>query len=179
MRIAYQYRLKSNKQQAALFETWLECLRRQYNYRLAERFSWWEQNRCDVNACPLVCYLPQLRDNPDYYSQKRDLINSKKLFPEYANIHSQVLQDCIKRVKLAFDRWIKRDVNGKRLGKPRFKGKGRYRSFCFPQIKQDCLQGKFIKLPTIGTVESFNIVPCLMAFKLRLQQSPKRQIGTT
>nr|WP_237396030.1 hypothetical protein [Okeania sp. KiyG1] len=32
----------------------LELLRRQYNYRLGERFSWWSENRCPVNACPKV-----------------------------------------------------------------------------------------------------------------------------
>jgi putative transposase len=153
MRIAYQYRLKPTKKQVAQLENWLDCLRRQYNYRLAERFSWWEQNRCDVNACPLVCHLPELRDNPDYYSQKRDLVNSKKLFPEYVDIHSQVLQDCIARVKRTFDRFIKGDANGKRSGKPRFKQRSRYRSFTYPQIKTDCLKGKYISLPKIGDVK--------------------------
>ncbi|NEP77403.1 MAG: hypothetical protein F6K39_03960 [Okeania sp. SIO3B3] len=63
--------------------------------------------------------IPQLRDNPDYYSQKKDLVNTKDKFPSYKLIHSQVLQDCIKRVKLAFDRWLKADKNGNKLGKPR------------------------------------------------------------
>ena len=79
------------------------------NYRLGERFNWWEQNRCDVNACPLICHLPELKDNPDFYSQKRDLVNSKALFPEYKQVHSQVLQNCIERVKKAFDRFLKGD----------------------------------------------------------------------
>ena len=126
---------------------WLELLRRQYNYRLSERFNWYEQNRCDINVCLLICHLPELKDNPDFYSQKRDLVNSKALFPEYGDIHSQVLQDCVGRVKKTFDRWLKGDCNGKRSGKPRFKGAGRYRSFTFPQIKQDCIQGKFIVSP--------------------------------
>jgi putative transposase len=132
---------------------WLELLRRQYNYRLSERFNWYEQNRCDINACPLICHLPQLKDSPDFYTQKRDLVNSKALFPEYAEIHSQVLQDCIARVKKTFDRWLKGDRNGKKSGKPRFKGMGRYRSFTFPQMKQDCMQGKFMNLPKIGLVK--------------------------
>ncbi len=152
MRTAYQYRLRPTASQVALMERWLELLRKQYNYRLAERFNWWEQNRCDVNACPLICHSPELKDQPDYYSQKRDLIKTKELFPEYKEIHSQVLQDCIQRVERAFNRWLKGDCNGKRLGKPRFKGVGRYRSFTFPQIKKDCIQGKFIHLPKIGAV---------------------------
>jgi len=132
---------------------WLNLLRWQYNYRLGERFNWYEQNRCDIHACPLICHLPELKDHPDFYSQKRDLVNSKALFPQYKTIHSQVLQDCIARVKKTFDRWMKGDCNGKRSGKPRFKGMNRYHSFTFPQMKQDCIEGKLIKLPMIGKVK--------------------------
>jgi putative transposase len=167
MRTAYQYRLRPSSDQIASMGEWLELLRRQYNYRLGERFSWYEQNRCDVNACPLICHLPELRDNPDFYSQKRDLVNSKALFPEYADIHSQVLQDCIARVKKTFDRWLKGDCNGKKSGKPRFKGVGRYRSFMFPQIKQDCIQGKSINLPKIGLVKLIQHRPLPDGFKIK------------
>ncbi|KAM3104076.1 RNA-guided endonuclease InsQ/TnpB family protein, partial [Phormidesmis sp. 146-33] len=104
---------------------------------------------------------------PDFYSQKRDLVNSKALFPEYADIHSQVLQDCIARVKKTFDRWLKGDGNGKKSGKPRFKGHRRYRSFTFPQIKQDCIQGKFIKLPTIGKVKLIQHRPLPDGFTIK------------
>jgi putative transposase len=67
MRIAYQYRLRPTPEQTARFDSWLRLLRWQYNYRLAERFNWWERNRCDVNSCPLICHLPQLKEKPDYY----------------------------------------------------------------------------------------------------------------
>lgn len=167
MRAAYQYRLRPTSGQSALMGEWLELLRRQYNYRLSERFNWYEQNRCDVNACPLICYLPELKDNPDFYSQKRELINSKKLFPEYANIYSQVFQDCVARVKKTFDRWLKGDRNGKKAGKPRFKGVGRYRSFTFSQMKQDCIQGKFINLPKIGLVKLIQHRPLPDGFKIK------------
>ncbi|WP_363267341.1 helix-turn-helix domain-containing protein [Okeania sp. SIO2B3] len=79
MRTAYQYKLLPNKEQATVIELWLEFLRRQYNYRLYERFSWWEENRCPVDACPMVMPITQLRDNPDYYSQKKDLVNTKDI----------------------------------------------------------------------------------------------------
>lgn len=88
MRTAYQYRLRPTPSQVVLMEQWLELLRKQYNYRLAERLNWWEQNRCDINACPLICHLPELKDRPDFYSQKRDLVNTKARFPEYQAIHS-------------------------------------------------------------------------------------------
>ncbi|NEO74152.1 transposase [Moorena sp. SIO3H5] len=153
MRIAYQYRLKPTKQQKAKIDHWLSMLCAQYNYLLAARFHWYEQNRCSINACPLVCYLPELRDNPDYYSQKKTLPNLKKTHPWYKDIHSQVLQDVVKRVKLAFDRFIKGDSNGKRSGKPRFKKHHRYRTFTYPQMKEGCLEGNLINLPKIGKIK--------------------------
>ncbi|MDJ1178828.1 transposase [Roseofilum sp. BLCC_M91] len=167
MRTAYQYKLRPNKEQVAVIELWLDLLRRQYNYRLGERFSWWEENCCPVNACPLIIPIPQLRDNPDYYSQKKDLVNTKDKFPEYKLVHSQVLQDCIKRVKLGFDRWLKTDKNGQKLGKPRFKGKGRYHSFTYPQIKQDCIEGNKITLPKIGKVKLIKHRPLPEGFQIK------------
>ncbi|GGA08041.1 RNA-guided endonuclease TnpB family protein [Okeania sp. KiyG1] len=167
MRTAYQYKLRPNKEQLATIEMWLALLRRQYNYRLGERFSWWSENRCPVNACPLVMPIPQLRDHPDYYSQKKDLVNTKDKFPEYKLIHSQVLQDCIKRVKLAFDRWLKTDKKGTRLGKPRFKGIGRYRSFTYPQIKQNCIEGNKINLPKIGNIKLIQHRPLPDGFQIK------------
>lgn len=177
MRTAYQYRLRPTPDQESLMDNWLELLRRQYNYRLGERFNWWEQNRCDVNACPLICYLPELKPHPDFYSQKRDLVNSKLLFPEYREIHSQVLQDCVERVKKTFDRWFKGDSKDKRSGKPRFKGQGRYRSFTFPQMKQDCIDGKFIKLPKLGKVKLILHRPIAEGFKIKTATITKKADG--
>lgn len=167
MRTAYQYRLRPTPSQIAQMSEWVDLLRRQYNYRLGERFNWYEQNRSPVNACPLICYLPVLKDKPDFYSQKRDLVNSKALFPEYKKIHSQVLQDCVERVKKSFDRWMKGDCNGKKSGKPRFKGVGRYRSFTFPQIKQDCVIGNVIKLPSFGNIKLILHRPLPAGFKIK------------
>jgi putative transposase len=168
MRTAYQYRLRPTSNQIAQLSEWLEFLRMQYNYRLTERFNWWEDSRCDINACSIVHKASApLKDQPDFYSQKRDLVNSKRLFPAYQDIHSQVLQNCVERVKKTFDRWLKGDGNGKRSGKPRFKGKGRYRSFTFPQMKQDCINGKFIKLPSFGKVKLILHRPIPEGFKIK------------
>ncbi len=177
MRTTYQYRLRPTASQIAVMENWLEWLRKQYNYRLAERFNWWEQNRCPVNACPLICHLPELKEQPDFYSQKRDLVNTRERFPEYEAIHSHVLQNCIERVHKAFDRWLKGDSNGKRLGKPRYKGVGRYRSFTFPQMKQDCIQGKFIYLPKIGWVKFIQHRPLPEGFTIKTATIIRRADG--
>jgi len=153
MRTAYQYKLRPTKQQVIELDRWLAMLGSQYNYLLADRFNWYECNRSPVNACPLICHLPELRDNPDYFSQKKTLPQLKKTHPWYKEIYSQVLQDVVKRVKVTFDRFLKGDSNGKRSGKPRFKARNRYRTFTYPQMTQGCLQGNLINLPMFGKVK--------------------------
>ena len=153
MRIAYQYKLRPTKEQSEKIDITLDMLRCQSNYMLAERFDWWEQNRCSINACPLICYLPELKEQPTYYSQKQSLTQLKKDRPWYQEIHSQVLQEVPKRVELAFQRWLKNDVSGKRLGKPRFKGKGQYKTFTYAQFKQYHFVNNKVKLSKIGDLK--------------------------
>jgi Helix-turn-helix domain len=156
VRTAYQYKLRPTKQQVTEFDRWLSMLCAQYNYLLADRFNWYEQNRCGIDACSLVCHLPELRDSPDYFSQKKTLPQLKKTHPWYSDIYSQVLQDLVKRVKITFDRFLKGDRNGKRSGRPRFKSRSRYKTFTYPQMKDGCLQGNLINLPMLGKVNIKN-----------------------
>ena len=51
MRISYQYRLKPNKEQREKIDNTFLLLRYQYNYQLAQRFNWYEQNRCSIDRC--------------------------------------------------------------------------------------------------------------------------------
>ena len=148
-------------------ERWLDMLRCQYNWMLADRFDWWEMNRTPANACPLVCSIAEPREQPDYYSQKRSLVPLKDERPWYKEIHSQVLQDMVKRVGKSFDRFVKGDKNGKRSGKPRFKGKNRYRTFTYPQAKPDWIDGNRIKLPKIGAVKFIQHRPLPDGFALK------------
>jgi putative transposase len=177
MRTAYQYKLRPTKQQTIEIDRWLSMLCAQYNYLLADRFNWYEQNRCPINACPLICHLPELRDNPDYYSQKKTLPNLKKTHPHYSEIYSQVLQDIVKRVKATFDRFLSGDSNGKRSGRPRFKSRDRYRTFTYPQIKEGCLQGNLINLPMFGKVKVIlhRLIPD--GFKIKTASVTKKTDG--
>lgn len=150
MNISHQYKLLPTKVQKAIMNRWLDMCRAEYNYLLAERFNWWERNRNNVNSCPLICHLPELKDNPNYYCQKRAQVTLKQERPWYKEVHSQVLQDCVNRVKNAFDRFIEGDCNGNRSGKPRFKAKNRYRSFTYTQISNEDISATTISLSKIG-----------------------------
>ena len=153
MKLAYQYKLLPTSEQRCRMSRWLDLVRRAYNSMLAERFDWWQTNRCPVDACPLVCSIAEPREPPEYYGQKRSLVPLKKERPEYADVPSDVLQDMVKRVELAFSRFLQGDKNGKRNGKPRFKGKHRYRTFAYQQVSATCLRGNRLKLPKLGEVK--------------------------
>jgi putative transposase len=153
MKIAYQYKLLPNYKQRCRMDKWLDMLRHQYNFLLADRFDWWEMNRSPINACPLVSSIAEPREQPEYYGQKRSLVNLKKDRDWYSDIHADILQDMVKRVDLAFSRFIKGDSKGKHSGRPRFKVKNRYRTFAYQRVKPNCIQGNQITLPKLGAIK--------------------------
>ncbi len=80
-------------------DRWLDMLRSQYNYLLAERFNWWKYNRSDLvvlrgEYCLRWCEIGsgELKDNPDWHSKSASLPKLKKERPWYKDIYSQVLQ---------------------------------------------------------------------------------------
>lgn len=87
-----------------------------------------------------------------YYEQKRDLPEIKQIRPEYNDIHSQVLQDVLLRLKRAFDRFFERVKNSEKPGYPRFQGHNRYDSFTYPQSGFS-LEEKHVTLSKIGTIK--------------------------
>ena len=137
MKYTYQYRLLPTTKQKLELNYWLRVCRYWYNFQLGERFDWWERNRSYTDRCPLLCHLPQLKDKPNYYTQKKQLPQLKKDLVQvgwsyeqldFTRIPSQTLQEVSKRVEEAMSRFLKGDKNGNRSGKPRFKNTARYRS---------------------------------------------------
>jgi putative transposase len=178
VRISYQYRLKPTVLQAGAIDKTLDMLRCQYNYQLARRFDWYEQNRCSVDRCSLVvCHIPELKDKPNRFSQQAMLTQLKKDRPWYKSIHSQVLQEVPKKVELAFDRWLKGDNTGKRSGKPRFKGKGQYKTFTYPQFKKEHFQNDKITLSKIGVIKVIVHRPIPDGFEIKTVSVTKKADG--
>jgi putative transposase len=135
MRKAYKFRLDPTKQQEEkLFWTLNRC-RELYNAALSERKEAYRMAGKSIS----------------YYEQKRDLPEIKEIRPEYHDLHSQVLQDVLLRLKRAFDRFFERVKNGEKPGYPRFQGRNRYDSFCYPQSGFS-LQEKHLTLSKIGTL---------------------------
>jgi len=62
MQLTYKYRLKPTKHQAVTIPTNLELGRRQDNYRLGEKFKWWEAARTPINAGPLTASIVSVEE---------------------------------------------------------------------------------------------------------------------
>lgn len=71
--------------------------------------------------------------SPSYYEQKKALPVWKQSHPQLREVHSQTLQDVVRRVDLAFQAFFRRVQNGEEPGYPRRKGEGVYDSFTFTQ----------------------------------------------
>ena len=158
-------------------DRWLEMLRCQYNYLLADRFDWWEMNRCPINACPLVASIAEPREQPDYYGQKRSLVSMKAERPWYQDLCAQTLQDMVKRVDLAFQRFVNGDSFGRRSGKPRFKGKGRYRTIVFPQLEKTWYRCGKVFLPKLGEIKFIEHRPIPEGFTAKRALVTKKADG--
>ncbi len=184
MRKTYQYKLRLTTPQRQEIDRWLSMLRHQYNYLLADRFNWWQYNRCYLvvpqgEYCLRWCEIGsgELRDNPDWHSQSASLPLLKQERPWYKDIYSQVLQNCVKRVKLAFERYISGDSKGNRSGKPRFKNKNRYRTLTYPSVKQENLVGNTIKLPKLGVLQFIKSRKIDDGFKLKTASITRKADG--
>lgn len=184
MRKTYQYKLRLTASQRQEIDRWLDMLRHQYNYLLADRFNWWQYNRCYLvvpqgEYCLRWCEVgsQKLRNNPDWHSQSASLPLLKQQRPWYKDIYSQVLQDCVKRVKKAFDRYISGDLKGNRSGKPRFKNKNRYRTFTYPKVKQENLAENTIKLPKLGVLRFIKSREIDDGFKLKTASITRKADG--
>ncbi len=138
MRKALKYRLyPTKKQEKLLFWTLTRC-RELYNAALAERKEAYRMVGKSIS----------------YYEQKRDLVEIKAILrPEYQDIHSQVIQDVLLRLKRAFDAFFRRVHNGENPGYPRFQGHNRYNSFTYPQGGYSLTHDHRLCLSKIGSIQ--------------------------
>ena len=146
----YTYRIIPTSQQQELMLGWLETCRRLYNRCLRDLKDWLNSRKCSLYSCSINREYIMSPDIPfpNYLEQKRQLTQWKKTNPHYKAVHSQVTQDCIKRLHNTWERF-----KSKKFGFPRYKKFGRYQSFLFPQFKESPIKDGFIKLPKIGQVE--------------------------
>jgi len=89
----------------------------------------------------------------NYYDQANQLPEIKDIREEYNGIHSQVLQDVLRRVEKAFKRFFARWKSGETPGYPRFQGRNRYDSFTYPQGGSSLTADNRVCLSKIGSIK--------------------------
>jgi putative transposase len=182
MMITYQYRIKPNSEQIAIMDNWLELLRRHWNYALGQRLDWLHRTRCRIDRCSIISEpIGKIPETANYYTQQSALKETKKIFPEYKYIYSEVQQINIQRLEKAWWRWLTPDKTLKRAGRPRFKKKGELRSFCFSRVnhpKAACfLTGTTLRIPRIGEIPVIVHRPILNGFTLKTATIVKKADG--
>ncbi len=113
----------------------LELCRWTYNETLAIRKNAYEQEGKSVS----------------YYEIKKLLPQWKEEKPELKGVHSQILQEVVKRVDLAYQSFFRRVKEGKDPGYPRFKGHDQYDSFTYTQSGFSLKPGK-LWLSKVGDI---------------------------
>ncbi len=130
---AFRFSFKPSKVQTQKLNDTLYLCQQLYNASLQERIEAYKINRISIN----------------YQAQQNQLPEIKQTNPEYKDIHSQVLQNVLKRVDLAFQAFFSRVKKGQ-AGFPRFRSANRYDSFTFTQSGFS-LTGNKLTLSKLGT----------------------------
>jgi putative transposase len=133
---AFKYRIYPSHAQVTTLERWLAHCCELYNAALQERRDAWK-----------IC-----KKSITYKEQQNQLPEIKECRTEFGEIHSQVLQNTLKRLDKAFEAFFRRVKTGDKAGFPRFRSRSRYDSFTFPQSGFAIESGK-LRLSKIGKVK--------------------------
>src|ERR1700693_2605815 len=152
---AYKYRLYPNKKQAEKLQWMLDRARELYNAAIQERRDAYEMRvKRHPNYYDAATRKRLTQEHALTYTQQAaQLPEIKEIRPEYHEIHSQVLQDVLRRVDKAYQAFFRRIKAGKTPGYPRFQGYGRYDSFTFPQSGFSLTEDNRVCLSKIGTLK--------------------------
>ena len=88
-----------------------------------------------------------------YYDQANQLAEIKQDREEYQDIHSQVLQDVLRKVDKAFKAFFARYKRDDTPGFPRYKGRNQFDSFTYPQTGFSLTHDNRITLSKIGSIK--------------------------
>ncbi len=134
---AYKFRLYPTWKQAQTLTWTVERCRELYNAALQERRD---------------AYL-MVGKHISYYDQANQLPDIKEIREEYKDIHSQVLQDVLRKADKTFQAFFARCKRGDTPGFPRYKGKGHFDSFTYPQAGFSVTHDNRVCLSKVGSMK--------------------------
>lgn len=117
-KITHKYRAYPTKAQISRLENQFSMCRYLYNWALADRIWLYKNHGVSIS----------------YYDQQNELPILKNERPWYKSVHSQVLQNVLKRLDLSYQAFFKQMEKGSDvLGFPKFKPYGQWNSITYPQ----------------------------------------------
>ncbi len=137
IRKTYKEKLRPTPAQDRALEAVLWRCRELYNAALEQRITAWQRRRVSISR----------------YEQAAELKDIRADFPEYAAIHSHILQDVLARLDKTYQAFFRRVQRGEKAGFPRFKGRTRFHSFTFKEYDNGArLDNGFLVLSKIGRI---------------------------
>lgn len=135
VQLTFQFRLYPTSEQEQHMIRTLDLCRKLYNKAKEQRETAYNQDGKTIT----------------YAMQQKELPVLKKMCPEYKEVHSQVLQDCLRRLDDAYQRFFRGES-----GYPHYKSSDRYLSFTYPQpkaVQKTFAKQGYVNLSKIGLVK--------------------------
>jgi putative transposase len=117
LRKTYKEKLRPTPTQERALEEVLWRCRDLYNAALEQRITAYQRRHLSLSR----------------YTQEAELKDIRAEFPDYAAIHSHILQDVLARLDRTYQAFFRRVQCGEKAGFPRFKGRNRFHSFTFKE----------------------------------------------
>jgi putative transposase len=137
VRKTYKYKLKPTPQQEQDLGRVLGLCRWLYNTALEQRIVAWQRVRVLVSR----------------FQQEAELKDIRAAMPEYAAIHSHVLQDVLARLDRTYQAFFRRVKAGEKAGFPRYQGRDRWHSLTYKEFGNGAtLDNGFLVLSKIGRI---------------------------
>lgn len=132
----FKYRLKPSRKKSSLFSQFAGASRWIFNWGLEQRTTLWQDKKTSVS----------------HFDQNNELVRLKQEEDTswLTGIHSQVLQQALGDLNLAFEHFFRRVKKNETPGYPRFRCKGENDSFRYPQGVR--VKNNEVWLPKIGWV---------------------------
>jgi putative transposase len=137
VRKTFKYKLVPTPTQERGMGRVLGLCRWLYNTALEQRITAWQRARVSVSR----------------FQQEAELKDIRAAMPEYASIHSHVLQDVLARLDKTYQAFFRRVQAGEKVGFPRYQARMRYHSFTYKEFGNGAaLDNGFLVLSKIGRI---------------------------
>jgi putative transposase len=137
VRKTFKYKLNPTAQQERELGRVLGLCRYLYNTALEQRITAWQRRRVSLSQ----------------YQQAAELKDIRAAFPEYAAIHSHVLQDVLARLDKTYQAFFRRMMAREKAGFPRYQARTRWHSFTYMEYGDGArLDNGFLVLSKVGRI---------------------------